>query len=343
VTPGSLYTFSDPADASGVTLTVNGTPVPLKIDRGFVRIERRWGKGDAIELALPMPVRRVVADGRVKDDEGRVALERGPLVYCAEWVDNGGRALNLVVPDDARFTTEFRSDLLNGVEVITGRIQAMTTTAGSPPQARPHTLVAIPYYAWANRGPGEMQVWLPRQPDKARVAPVQFPDPIARVRSSGGIEKKWTGYNDQNDDIAAVYDGVEPLSSADESHLYFRMRPAVGQPAWIEYEFKQPTRIATAEAYWADDRRFCKLPASWRVVYRSGSDWKPVAAHGAYGIDKNQFNRVEFDPVTTTAVRLEVEPQTRHYKSGDIGPPDAMFLDHEIDWREFGLIEWRVK
>jgi uncharacterized protein len=344
VTPGSLYRFVDPADAGGVTLTVNGTPVPLKPERGFARIERRWGKGDVVELNLAMPVRRVVADGRVKDDDGRVALERGPLVYCAEWVDNGGHALNLVVPDDARFTTEFRTDLFNGVEVIKGQVQAMTpASAGGAPQARPHTLVAIPYYAWANRGMGEMQVWLPRRSGKARVAPVKLPDAIARVRSSGGIEKKWTGYNDQNDDIAAVYDGIDPLSSADESNLYFRMRPSVGQPAWIEYEFKKPTQITTAEAYWVDDRRFCKLPSSWRVVYKNGNQWTPVAAHGNYGVDKNQFNRVQFEPVTTTAVRIEVEPQTKHYKSGDIGPPDAMFLDHEIDWREFGLIEWRVR
>jgi uncharacterized protein len=344
VTPGSLYRFVDPADAGGVTLTVNGTLVPLKTERGFARIERRWGKSDVVELNLAMPVRRVVADGRVKDDDGRVALERGPLVYCAEWVDNGGHALNLVVPDDARFTTEFRTDLFNGVEVIKGQVQAMTpASAGGAPQAQPHTLVAIPYYAWANRGMGEMQVWLPRHAGKARVAPVKLPDVIARVRSSGGIEKMWTGYNDQNDDIAAVYDGIDPLSSADESNLYFRMRPSVGQPAWIEYEFKKPTRITTAEAYWVDDRRFCKLPSSWRVVYKNGNQWTPVTAHENYGVDKNQFNRVEFDPVTTTAVRIEVEPQTKHYKSGDIGPPDAMFLDHEIDWREFGLIEWRVR
>jgi uncharacterized protein len=247
------------------------------------------------------------------------------------------------VPDAARLTTEFRRDLFNGVEVITGQIQAMSATPGGTPQAQPHTLVAIPYYAWANRGMGEMQVWLPRRADKARVTPVSLPDPIARVRSSGGVEKKWTGYNDQNDDITAVYDGIDPLSSSDEGNLYFRMRPAVGQPGWIEYEFKQPTRITTTEAYWVDDRRFCKLPASWRVVYKSGNTWTPVAVHGSYSVDKSQFNRVEFDPVTTTAVRIEVEPQTRHYKSGDIGPPDAMFLDREIDWREFGLIEWRVK
>ena len=89
-----------------------------------------------------------------------------------------------------------------------------------------------------------------------------------------------TGYNDQNDDIAAVYDGREPLNSADESNLYFRMRPPVGEPAWIEYEFKEPTTIRASDVYFADDRRFCKLPVSWRLLYRDGAGWKPVTARG---------------------------------------------------------------
>jgi hypothetical protein len=286
----------------------------------------------------------VLADDRVKDDAGRVALQRGPLVYAAEWPDNGGHALNLVVPDAAPLASEFRGDLLNGVQVITGGIQALARgEAGGSVRATPHQLVAVPYYAWANRGMGEMQVWLPRRSDLARATPVALPDPIARVRSSGGIVKKWTGYNDQNDDIAAVYDGVDPLGSADESHLYFRMRPPVGQPAWIEYEFGTPTRVSTADVYWADDRRFCRLPSSWRVTYKDGAAWRPVAARNQYGVAKDRFNRIEFDPVSTTAVRIEVEPTTIHYKSGEIGPPDAMFLDGDIEWREFGIIEWRVR
>jgi len=190
---------------------------------------------------------------------------------------------------------------------------------------------------------GEMQVWLPRTADTARATPIVPPGPIATVASSGGIEKKWTGYNDQNDDIAAVYDGATPLSSADESNLYFRMRPAVGHPAWVEYDFARPVSISSSDVYFADDRRFCKLPTSWRIVYKSGDAWKPVVAHDAYGVTKDRFNRVAFDAVTTTAVRIEVEPVTRHYRTGEIGPPEAMFLARDIDWREFGLIEWRVK
>lgn len=343
VMPGDLYRFTD-RTREPVVLKVNGKRVVSRAVKGFAKIDREWSPGDVIDLVLPMPVRRVLANARVKDDAGRVTLARGPLVYCAEWPDNGGHALNIVVSDSAQLKSEFRGDLLNGVAVITGKVSALARSQdGTSVWMRPHQLIAIPYYAWANRGMGEMQVWLPRQGEKARATPIVPPVPIAAVRSSGEIEKKWTGYNDQNDDLAAVYDGVNPLSSADESNLYFRMRPPVDRPAWVEYEFKKPVTIATADVYFADDKRFCRLPSSWRVVYRDGSQWKAVAARGAYGVAKDRFNHVAFDPVTTTAVRIEVEPTTRHYKSGEIGPPGAMFLSREIDWREFGLIEWRVK
>ena len=344
VMPGGLYQFMNASGSKGrVSIRVNGRDAELQVVSGFARIQRRWQPGDVVELTLPMPVRRVVADERVKDDEGRVALSRGPLVYAAEWLDNGGRALNVVVPDDVPLTSEYRSGLLNGVEVITGSVQALSPGRDGQPQSKPHQLVAIPYYAWANRGMGEMQVWLPRQAEQARMSPVALPAALAGVRSSGGIDKRWTGYNDQNDDIAAVYDGIDPLNSADESHLYFRMRPPSGKPAWVEYTFRKPTPVSSAEVYWADDRRFCRLPTSWRVLYKDGSAWKPVEATSPFAVEKDRFNRVDFAPVTTMAVRMEVEPATRHYKSGEIGPPDAMFLDSAIAWREFGIVEFRVR
>jgi DUF1680 family protein len=337
VMDGGLYRFTDRSRTSA-TLKVNGRDVNPPIEHGYARIEREWSNGDVIDLLLPMDVRRVTADPNVKEDEGRVALHRGPLVHCAEWADNGGHALNLIVPDSAHLRSEFRSGLLNGVEVITG---SALRREGS--RTVPQPIVAIPYFAWANRGMGEMQVWLPRRADKARLYPAPLPAGLARAVSSGGIEKKWTGYNDQNDDLSAVYDGVEPLNSADESNLYFRMRPPTGQAAWVEYDLPQARPISSAEVYWVDDRRFCRLPASWRILYRDGDAWKPVRARGAYSVGKDRFDRIAFEPVNTTAVRIEVEPKTVHYRAGEIGPPGAMFLSADIDWRELGIIEWRIR
>jgi DUF1680 family protein len=114
-----------------------------------------------VTLMLPMPVRRVVADARVADARGKIALERGPLVYAAEWVDNDGSVLSLVVPDGAAFEEEHRPDLLGGVTVL--------RTAATDAAGRPRRLTAIPYYAWSHRGPGEMAVWLERGDGSAAV------------------------------------------------------------------------------------------------------------------------------------------------------------------------------
>ncbi|MEX2282591.1 MAG: beta-L-arabinofuranosidase domain-containing protein [Gemmatimonadota bacterium] len=341
VMPGELYECVN-ARADNPRVTVNGAAARNPVDdRGYLQLNRRWQAGDVVEIDLPMPVREITARAEVKDDRRRAALQRGPLVYCAEWPDNNGHALNIVVPPGATFGTEFRPDLLGGVQVITGSVQAIERADGST-RVVPHRLIAIPYYAWANRGMGEMAVWLARDPDTAWIAPV-LPDSIARIMHSGGVQKGWTGYNDQNDDLGAVYDGREPLNSADQSHRFFRMRPPVGQPAWLQYDFKQPMKISSTRVYFFDDKRFCKLPASWRLLYLGDEDWKPVDARRTYQVKKDAYSEMAFTAVMATAVRIEVEPQTVAYKSGDIGPPAAMFLTEDTAWREFGVIEWEVK
>jgi DUF1680 family protein len=341
VLPGDLYEYADQVEEKP-SLSLNGRPVELALERGYVHIQRKWAKGDTMQLHLPMPVRRVKANTRVQEDHGMVAFERGPLVYCAEWPDNNGHALNLVVPENAKFDNQWRPDLLNGIQVVIGDVEAFEREDNDGElKQQPHQMFAIPYFAWSNRGPGEMAVWIPSEPQKAWVPPLP-PDPIHAVRSSGGVQKVWTGYNDQNDDIRALYDGKDPLNSADESYLYYRMRPEPGTVAWIEYGFKSPVKVSAAQVYWFDDRRFCHVPTSWRVLYKDGDSWKPVANIEPYIVAKDRFNRVSFAPVTTIAMRLEVEPATRLYKAGQIGPPAAMFIDKDTQWREFGLLEWRI-
>ena len=343
VMPGDLYRYLDRSEEK-VRLAVNGKPLDFTIENGYAGVRRKWSRGDTIELDLPMPVRKVAARGEVVEDRDSLALMRGPLVYCAEGPDNEGNVLNLVFPENAELRAEYRSDLLDGVEVITGDIAALARgREDGRPKLVPHRLTAIPYYAWANRGMGEMAVWLPARESKARLSPILLPDPISRVSSFGALEKRITGYNDQSDDICSVYDGVEPLSSADESSLYFRLKPPERKPAWVEYEFKRPTTVSSAEVYWVDDRRFCRLPASWRILYEEVGQWKPVVPRGSYGVEKDKFNRVDFDPVRTRALRLEVEPQTILYRAGKGGPPDAMPIKEDVEWRECGIIEWRVK
>jgi DUF1680 family protein len=151
VVPSDLYRFAAAASESP-TVRVNGTDVAMTLDHGFVKIRRRWQQGDRVSVTLPMPVRRVLAHPNVTDDTGKAAIERGPLVYCIEAADNagpnGGSVSAIALPVTAPLTHEFRADLLNGLDVIAGK-------AGDQP------IVAIPYFAWANRGRGEMRVWIP--------------------------------------------------------------------------------------------------------------------------------------------------------------------------------------
>ena len=147
--PGSFVGAGLPGPSRGAgsrpALTVNGKPVPLTLDRGYARIARRWQKGDVVELDLPMPVRRVLAHDGVAENRGKAAIERGPIVYAVEAIDNGGSLKDLRVPLDAALGQELRKNLLGGVVVVTGQ-----------------GVVAVPYFAWANRGKSEMAVWLPR-------------------------------------------------------------------------------------------------------------------------------------------------------------------------------------
>jgi DUF1680 family protein len=152
--PSDLYAFLH-KNGERVVIKVNSEQVPLELTKGFARIRRRWTEGDRIELALPMSVRRIVSHQNVEHNQGLVALQRGPLVYCFEGVDNDGKVLERHLPDDAVFEVEFRPELWGGINVIKMK----------KPDGTGH-LVAVPYYSWSHRGPGEMAVWLPRNEKK---------------------------------------------------------------------------------------------------------------------------------------------------------------------------------
>jgi hypothetical protein len=158
--PGDLYKFQDNA-VDPVTLTVNGKNVPIKLEKGYMNINRSWKPGDVIEINFPMPVRRVVANENVKADLGRVALQRGPMVFCFEWPDNPGiKVRTMQLPPDQTFTARFEPALLNGVETITGKALVKSVDSDGKTNQMLTEVKAIPYFAWANRGRGEMAVWV---------------------------------------------------------------------------------------------------------------------------------------------------------------------------------------
>jgi hypothetical protein len=161
--PSDLYSFAS-ASTAKVVININGQPVDYTIKNGYAVLNRAWKKGDVVTVNLPMEVRRVTASANIKDDIGKVAIQRGPLMYCAEWLDNNGRAANIIIPGAATFTTTFKPTLLNGVTILQSTVPVVNidTTANTVNTAL-QTFTAIPYYAWANRGRGEMMVWFPER------------------------------------------------------------------------------------------------------------------------------------------------------------------------------------
>ncbi len=162
VVPSDLYRFLDDVSETP-TLKVNRRSVPLKLERGYVTLTRNWRPGDVIDLHLPMPVRRIIANESVEADRDRVAVQRGPIVYCAEWPDNPqGKVLELALHDHTPLSSEFKPDLLNGITIVKGTGLYIPEGGAENGTEKQVEFTLIPYYAWANRGKGQMTVWMQR-------------------------------------------------------------------------------------------------------------------------------------------------------------------------------------
>jgi hypothetical protein len=160
--PGGLYKFTS-KDTEPVTLFINGGNSELKIVDGYAEVLRKWKSGDKVEINFPMPVREVIADERVTEDKDKIAFQRGPVIFCAEWPENNtGNVLDLVINKNASFTTEFEPLLLEGTQVIkTSGFQTKKTHDGKIEMLGEEPVKLIPYALWNNRGAGQMRVWLP--------------------------------------------------------------------------------------------------------------------------------------------------------------------------------------
>ncbi|MGB2763996.1 MAG: glycoside hydrolase family 127 protein [Candidatus Aminicenantaceae bacterium] len=158
--PSDLYRYKIKSEKK-VSLKVNGNSVNLNMDKGFAKILRKWKKGDKIELDLPMPIKRVLCNEKVEGNREKVAIERGPIVYCAEEVDNGKNVRKLVIPDNVVLRSEYQKDLVGGIVIIHGIIPGLNLSKEGKSEAKnKQKFIAIPYYAWGYRGEGQMAVWL---------------------------------------------------------------------------------------------------------------------------------------------------------------------------------------
>ncbi|MBN1123512.1 MAG: glycoside hydrolase family 127 protein [Sedimentisphaerales bacterium] len=299
--PSDLYRYLR-SDEEKPKLKVNGDSVDLIIKNGYVSMDRTWKRGDVVDLALSMPIHRIVAHPNIKEDTGKVALQRGPLIYCAEWPDNNGRVLNLLVEDDAVLQARSQPDLLGGVTILEGTAKELSRQSdGDGLTEKSVRFRAIPYYAWAHRGSGEMAVWLARKPEAAK--PLPAPTIASRSKVSTSFKSPTA-----NARIEGVNDQVELRNSIDHEVAFLHWWPHKGTTEWLQYEFAEPAQVAEVLVYWFDDtgRGECRVPKSWRLFYEIEGQWEPVQTNNEYYCDKDRFNVLTFNTVKTNKLRMEV-------------------------------------
>ncbi len=298
VVPSDLYTYSD-NKRLGYTVSVNGNVVQaIDLERGYFSVTRKWKKGDKIQIHFDMQPRIVRANNKVDADRGMVAIERGPLVYCAEHPDNSFDIMGVLMNQEPQFTLG-KSEIA-GTPVVTLTTDAQTLSFDK--QGRLHTadqrLTLIPYYAWCHRGSGKMRVWMPQ--DLNATTPSQ-PATLAsqsKVTASSRVPA-----------LSSVNDRLVPRDENDRSVPYTHWWPKQGVTEWIGYELPQESAVQSATVYWFDDGPWggCRVPKSWRILYQDAQgQWKPVEGADCYPTDKGAPCTVNFTPVTTKALRLEV-------------------------------------
>ena len=160
VLPGDLYSYTY-NQKPAYQVSVNGQTVESDVNDGYLSIARKWKKGDVVEVHFDMIPRIVKANPKVEADHGRVAVERGPIVYCAEWPDNRFNVHSILLNQHPQFKVTDKPELLYGIRQITTDAQALSYDKAGKLVTKDVELTLIPYYAWAHRGEGDMEVWLP--------------------------------------------------------------------------------------------------------------------------------------------------------------------------------------
>ncbi len=269
-TDSALYR-AKPAVDGEFSLAVNGEAVAAEVKNGYACVTREWREGDKVAFSFPMPVQRVRCDGRVAANRGRVAFQRGPIVYSFEQIDQKKPLHQIVIAPDVSFKPVWKSDLIGGVYTIAG-------DDGS---------VGVPNFARLNRGPGRAVVWMVEDAAKAGLHKGQ----AARTRAS---------FRRPEMSVAAVND-CEVKSGN------FDFWPHLGTEEWIRYDFDGEAEVSKSSVVWFDDTGVgaCRYPASWSLSALLGDGtWQALA--GPRQASQGGVDEVAFAPVKVKALRLDM-------------------------------------
>ena len=318
--PTDLYSFTDKSPA--YTIRVNGKSVKEPLIDGYATIQRTWKANDVVEIDLPMPVRRVRANDQVEDDKGKLAIERGPIMFCLEGKDQADSTVfNKFIPDGTMMEASYEKELLNGVIVLTGTAKQVSIDG----TVKEVPFKAIPYSTWNNRGADQMAVWIPESASYARATPkptiasqartLMIQSPIQKDAPVSAAIETWAwGVNDQ----------WEPKRSSDISKPYHYWWLRNGTEETLAYSFDKPQLVSNVQVYWLDFDHYdgdFRVPQSWKLYYKAGNSWKEVENLNEYAVNKDCYNNLDFKPVKTNGLKIAAQLQSG--KSG-------------------GVIEWKV-
>ena len=298
-----LYKYMDAAPAYAIT--VDGVQVAAE-SNGYAIIQRKWKKGDVIELNFPMEMRRVVANDNAEDDRGKVALERGPIVYCLEGNDQAdGKVFNKYILNTSKITASYDANLLNGVVTLSGDAKELQQDG----TIKDVKFRAIPYSTWNNRGPQQMEIWIAASPTYAIATPLQTISSKAMTFCNRGPIQNDAPETAPVDSWAGgTNDQWEPKRSSDTSKPYHYWWLKQGTTEAISYQFDKEYEVSNVQVYWLDfdhyDGNF-RTPESWSLYYKDqNGDWQEVKDHSAYTVRKDCYNSVDFAPVKTTGLKI---------------------------------------
>ena len=301
--PGQLYRYADSITAP-ITLAVNGRRVDAPVEKGFASIEREWQRGDRVVLNLPMPVRVTECHPSVKANVKRIAFTRGPLVLCAEGVDNGGATQRFYfdqLPDTSK--SKISSLTLDAGSFVQADVPASAVTR--PGGSETVRLKLTPYYAWNNRGTSSMSVWFPRDRSLAVFDPHSLP------KKSIFTEIK-ASHTSPLDTVNAIGDGKEPRFSSGKKVPRWTSRPQKGKPQWVEARFAGRKPVRSVGVYWMQDRVDVKFPEEWSLEVKQGGKWKPFELYTTdrYETRANQYNVVHpAAPLRCDGIRIKMIPK----------------------------------
>lgn len=285
--PGGLYPYKKTSNEP-VIIKVNGKEVNYKTEKGFAIVSRKWKESDTIELQLPMPVRFVESIPEVTENIGKTAITRGPLVYCAEEIDNNQPTQQLYIgnTDESQTTvTPIQEGILQGIY-----------------QIETPSIKLIPYYAWCNRGDNRtMSVWINNEKATDTQSQLAYINNVSDIRVSSTAE---------NTNAKAICDGKEAQSSEDTLQPFWGANNSNDQ--WIEISFKETFTFNSLSVYWIESNTIA-IPQSWTVEYKNKNVWKPLELYvtDSYQTEKNKFNVVHpASPMEVDAIRIKVKPQT---------------------------------